>query len=81
MASELTKVLEQVGRERGVERDTLIKTLEEAVRAAARKKLGPNYDLEINFNDEMGEIEIFEFKQVVEKVANENLEISPGKGQ
>jgi N utilization substance protein A len=76
MASELTKVLEQVGRERGVERDTLIKTLEEAVRAAARKKLGPNYDLEIKFNDEMGEIEIFEFKQVVEKVANENLEIA-----
>ena len=76
MASELTKVLEQVGRERGVERDTLIKTLEEAVRAAARKKLGPNYDLEITFNDEMGEIEIFEFKEVVEKVANENLEIS-----
>jgi N utilization substance protein A len=76
MASELTKVLEQVGRERGVERDTLIKTLEEAVRAAARKKLGPNYDLEIKFNDEMGEIEIFEFKEVVEKVANENLEIS-----
>jgi len=76
MASELTKVLEQVGRERGVERDTLIKTLEEAVRAAARKKLGPNYDLEINFNNEMGEIEIFEFKEVVEKVTNDNLEIS-----
>ena len=76
MASDLTKVLDQVGRERGVEKETLIKTLEEAVRAAARKKLGPNYDLEINFNDEMGEIEIFEFKEVVEKVNNENLEIS-----
>jgi N utilization substance protein A len=76
MTSELAKVLEQVGRERGVDRDTLIKTLEEAVRAAARKKLGPNYDLEINYNNEMGEIEIFEFKEVVEKVANDNLEIS-----
>ena len=76
MTSELVKVLEQVGRERGVERDTLIKTLEEAVRAAARKKLGPNYDLEINYNNEMGEIEIFEFKEVVEKVTNDNLEIS-----
>ena len=76
MASDLIKVLDQVGRERGVEKETLIKTLEEAVRAAARKKLGPNYDLEINFNDEMGEIEIFEFKEVVQKVNNENLEIS-----
>jgi len=76
MASDLIKVLEQVGREKGVERDTLIATLEEAVKAAARKKLGQNYDLEINFNEELGEIEIFEFKEVVEKVENENLEIT-----
>lgn len=76
MASDLTKVLDQVGREKGVERDTLIATLEEAVKAAARKKLGQNYDLEISYNEELGEIEIFEFKEVVEKVENENLEIS-----
>lgn len=76
MISDLTKVLDQVSREKGVERDVLIRTLEEAVRAAARKKLGQNYDLEINFNDELGEIEIFEFKEVVEKVTDERLEIS-----
>lgn len=76
MVSDLAKILDQVSREKGVERVTLIKTLEEAVRAAARKKLGPDYDLEINFNDELGEIEIFEFKEVVEHVTNENLEIS-----
>ncbi len=76
MSSDLLKVLEQVGREKGVERETLIQTLEEAVKAAARKKLGQNYDLEINFNEELGEIEIFEFKEVVENVTNETLEIS-----
>jgi transcription termination/antitermination protein NusA len=76
MVSDLAKILDQVSREKGVERITLIKTLEEAVRAAARKKLGPNYDLEINFNDELGEIEIFEFKEVVENVTNESLQIS-----
>ncbi len=76
MISDLTKVLDQVSREKGVEREILIKTLEEAVRAAARKKLGQNYDLEINYNDKMGEIEIFEFKEVVEKVDNDNLQIS-----
>ncbi|MBN1906495.1 MAG: transcription termination/antitermination protein NusA [Deltaproteobacteria bacterium] len=76
MTSDLLKVLEQVGREKGVERETLIETLEEAVKAAARKKLGQNYDLEIKFNEEMGEIEVFEFKEVVEKVENESLEIS-----
>jgi len=81
MTSDLLKVLEQVGREKGVERDTLIQTLEEAVKAAARKKLGQNYDLEISFNEEMGEIEIFEFKEVVENVTNETLEISLEEAQ
>ena len=76
MISDLTKVLDQVSREKGVEREVLIKTLEEAVRAAAKKKLGNNYDLEINYNDEMGEIEIFEFKEVVKEITNKNLEIT-----
>jgi N utilization substance protein A len=76
MMPELKKVIDQVSREKGVEREVLIKTLEEAVRVAARKKLGQNYDLEISFNDEMGEIEVFEFKEVVEQVTNEHLEIS-----
>ncbi|MBW1763411.1 MAG: transcription termination/antitermination protein NusA [Deltaproteobacteria bacterium] len=76
MISDLTKILEQVSREKGVERDVLIDALEEAVRTAARKKLGNNYDLEINYNDELGEIEIFGFKEVVKEVSNENLEIS-----
>ena len=76
MITELIRVIDQVSREKGVDREVLIKTIEEAVRAAARKKLGQNYDLEVSFNEEMGEIEIFEFKEVVEKVANENMEIS-----
>jgi N utilization substance protein A len=76
MITELIRVIDQVSREKGVEREVLIKTIEEAVRAAARKKLGQNYDLEVSFNEEMGEIEIFEFKEVVENVENENIEIS-----
>jgi len=76
MITELKRVIEQVSREKGVEREILIKTIEEAVRAAARKKLGHIYDLEVSFNEEMGEIEIFEFKEVVEKVTNEHVQIS-----
>ena len=38
MMPELKKVIDQVSREKGVEREVLIKTLEEAVRVAARKK-------------------------------------------
>lgn len=76
MVTDLKKVVDQISREKGVDQEVLISTLEEAVRVAARKKLGPNYDLEINYNEDLGEIEVFEFKEVVEKIENEDLEIS-----
>ncbi len=76
MISDLTRMIDQVCREKGIERNVLISTLEEAVRAAARKKYGPDYDLEVRYDDGMGEIEVFEFKEVVEDVTNEHLHIS-----
>ena len=76
MATDLKKVIDQVSREKGVEKKVLIDALEEAVKAAAKKKLGQNFDLEVNFNEEMGEIEVFEFKEVVEEITNEDIQIS-----
>jgi N utilization substance protein A len=76
MVSDLKKVLDQVSREKGVDQTVLIGALEEAVKAAARKKYGNDYDLEVIYNDEMGEVEAFEFKEVVEEVENTNLQIS-----
>jgi N utilization substance protein A len=76
MISELKRVIDQVSREKGLDRNVLIQTLEEAVKAAARKKWGPNYDMEVTYNEEAGEIEVFEFKTVVEQVTNEHVEIS-----
>lgn len=76
MASDLAKMIEQVSREKGVDQQVLVKALEEAVQAAARKKYGQDYDLEVNFNEELGEIEVFEFKEVAENVTSEYLQIS-----
>ena len=76
MITALKKVIDQVSREKGVDQDVLIKAIEEAVKTAARKKLGPDYDLEVNFNEEVGEIEVFEFKEVVEEVTDEHLQVS-----
>ncbi len=76
MISDLQRVIDQVSREKGLDREILIQTLEEAVKAAARKKMGPSYDLEVTFNEEIGEIEVFEFKEVVEEVEDDDLQIS-----
>jgi N utilization substance protein A len=81
MVADLKKVIDQVSREKGVDREVLIKTLEEAVKAAAKKKLGPNFDLEVNFNDEMGEIEVFEFKEVAATITDAEVQITLEEAQ
>lgn len=81
MASELTRLIDQVSREKSLDRMILIKALEEAVKAAAKKKFGPDYDLEVNYSEELGEIEVFEFKEVVEEVTDPHREVSLEEGR
>ncbi len=76
MPSELMRIIEQVSRQRGIEKEILIKAVEDAVRVAVRKRFGPNRDIEVSFNEEMGEVEVFEFKEVVENVIDPERQIS-----
>jgi N utilization substance protein A len=79
--SEVRRVIEQVSRDRGIDKEVLVKTLEEALRSAARKKFGTKVDIEVHYNEEVGEIEIFQFKDVVEKVTEPDLEIDLEEGR
>ncbi len=76
MISDLKRMIDQVSREKGIDSEVLVQALEEAVKAAARKRFGPERDIEVNFNQELGEIEVFEFKEVVEKVTDPNRQVS-----
>jgi len=64
-----------VGKEKGIPKEILIETLEEAVLSASKKKFGNHLELEARYNEELGEIEIFRFKTVTEKVEDPDLEI------
>ena len=74
--SELKKAIDQISKDRGIDRDLLIDTLEEAVRSAVARKYGETMDIEVAFNEDNGEIEVFEFKVVVEEVHDPVSEIS-----
>ncbi|GLI33878.1 transcription termination factor NusA [Desulforhabdus amnigena] len=76
MASELKRLIDQVSREKGIDRQTLINTLEEAIKSAIKKKYGNRFDLDVTFNEEFGEIEAFQFKEVVEQVTDHEKEVS-----
>jgi N utilization substance protein A len=81
MVPDLKRLIDQVSRDKGIDRQVLIATLEEAIRSAARKKLGQDLDLEVAYNDEYGEIEAFQFKQVVAQVKNPEQEVSFAEGR
>jgi len=76
MFQNLGRVLDQVGKDKGIPKDKLIVAIEDAFLSAARKKWGYLGDLEAHYNDESGEIELFQFKTAVENVENENIEMS-----
>ena len=76
MGSELKKAIDQISKDRGIDRDLLIDTLEEAVRSSVARKYGDAMDIEVNFNEEAGEIEVYQFKVVAEDVEDEISEIT-----
>lgn len=81
LIADVKRVVEQVSRDKGIDRQILIQALEEALRSAARKKYGAKIDIEAKFNDQSGEIEIFQFKEVVEEVTEPDLQISLQEGR
>jgi N utilization substance protein A len=64
-----------VVKDKGIAREILVEALEAAVLSAANKKYRNTRDLEAHFNDEIGEVEVFEFVTVVEEVENSYQEI------
>jgi len=81
MGTELTRIIEQVSRQRGVDKSVLIKAIEDAVKVAVKKRFGSEHDIEVSFNEELGEVEVFEFKEVVKRVHDRERQISLKEAQ
>jgi N utilization substance protein A len=76
MMTELKRIIDQISRDKGFDRAILIEALEAAVLSAAHKKFGSRRDLDVRFNDELGEVELFQFRTVVSEVLDEQTEVS-----
>jgi len=75
MLGNLNHIIDQVVKDKGIARAVLVEALESAVLSAANKKYRNTRDLEAHFNDEIGEVELFEFVTVVEEVNDSYKEI------
>jgi N utilization substance protein A len=77
MFSDLARVIEQVGKDKGIDRNVVIEAITQGMLVAARKKYGTYREIEASYNEETGEIDLFEFKEVVprEKFIDDEVEI------
>lgn len=76
ISSELERLVDAITREKNLPRDQVIEILESAMVAAARKRYGDVRDIEAQYNEELGEVETFEFRTVVEEIEDDELEIT-----
>ena len=77
MQSDLNRVIEQVSKEKGMDRSDIVEAIESAMLSAARRTFGPK-QIEAKFNQDIGEVELFEIRNVVETVTDEETEITLG---
>jgi N utilization substance protein A len=71
----LKHTIDQIVKEKGIDKSIVLEALEQAVLTAANKKFRNTRDLEAHYNPEIGEVELFEFVTVVEEVQDSYREI------
>jgi len=76
MLPDLNRVIEQVSKEKGIDRQIIVAAVEDAMLSAAKRTFGPDKNIEATFNPEIGEVELFEIKQVVEHVEDAENQVT-----
>ena len=76
MNRELLAVIEQIGREKGIDSQKIVHAVEMAVQSAAKKRYGAHENVQAHLDPETGEIEVVALRNVVETVTDPKQEVS-----
>jgi N utilization substance protein A len=70
-------VLDQVSKDKNIDRAVLVETLEQAILTAAKRAFGMHREMEAKFNEESGRVDLFQIIVIVETVTpgNEGKEV------
>jgi N utilization substance protein A len=75
MNRELINVIEQIGREKGIDKEILFEALESALLSASRKTLGPAENIRMHIDRKSGDLRVYCRKKVVAEVTDDKFEI------
>src|SRR5574339_50191 len=81
MQNPLMQTIEALAKEKGIESETIITAIEDAVLTASRKYYKTNENLKTRFNPETGQVDLFAIKQIVAEVADPATEIALSEAQ
>ena len=76
MKHELMAVIEQVGREKGIDKHRVLAAVESALLTAAKKRYGNNENIQVQIDPETGEISIVSLKTIADQITDVNAQIS-----
>jgi len=72
---EILRIIEQISREKGIEKDILLAGVEAAVLSAAKRRYGPVETLQAHFNPQTGTLELTIAKTVVAQLKDPKTEV------
>ncbi len=72
----LNHVIEQVAKDKGIQKEALQETLEQAILQAAKKVFGQEREIEAEYNVEEGAVELFQIIHVAEEIADPFNEVT-----
>jgi len=81
MEANLSVVLDQVAKDKGIDRSVLVRAMEEAILTAAKREFGLERNLVAQFNEEKGAVDLSQAIRVVENVEDTFNEISMKEAQ
>src|SRR5438445_333996 len=76
MGRELLAVIEQIGREKGIDTGRILDAVESALLTAAKKKYGAAENIQVRIDRKSGEVEAISLKKIVNEVTNPKSEVS-----
>jgi len=76
MGRELLTVIEQIGREKGIDANRILEAVESALLTAAKKRYGAAENIQVRIDRKSGEVEAISLKKIVNEVTNPQSEVS-----
>jgi len=76
MNAEFIGALEQLAKEKGIDKELLIEAIETSLVSACKKNFGTSQNIKVIIDRENGDVSVYAQKTVVEEVENDALEIS-----